>query len=106
MSRMASHVVAALVAVPVVVSVMWVMSVLCIGMGLMVSYAVFAEYYGFFRTLIYGTAVNLFMAGLSCGSFYLIERKKIDWDLTLKYAVFEMMSGIIISLGYASNWSW
>lgn len=84
----------AIVAIPLIVSVIWALSCLLFGTGFILSYMAIHEMYGFslLKTLIYGSIVNVSLAAILYGCTVLDEMDLIDLDKVLLYGLLEMLS--------------
>jgi hypothetical protein len=92
--------------IPFAVSVLWGISAFFIGLGIILPFALVAEWdIGFFRVLIYGILINLGLAGTCISYFKLTENGFIKNGFMLTVAISELGLFMVVICGIGVGWS-
>jgi len=98
----------AILALPFLLAIMWVLGVVCFGLGLLLPYMFLSEEtaFGFWRVALIGTLFNLFVAFMCVLLVGLVERLEIDIDRLYWAALIEMVLIATYAAGKAQGFSW
>lgn len=97
----------AVMAIPFALSVLWMMSILVLGSGLIGPYMFISdEGFGFWRTIILGTLFHAVMAVLFFSFMEISDKGKLNIDVLLGIALVEIVITVIYMVGNESGFSW